>query len=279
MIIDAHQHFWDLARGDYAWLTADAGVLYRDYLPHDLAGTLREHGVGATVLVQAAASEAETQFLFRLATAHPFVAGVVGWVDFESHVAPRRIASLAAAGGGRLKGMRPMIHDIADAAWVTRPALDAAFEAMTAHELVFDALVRPKHLRVLRERLLRHPKLRAVLDHAGKPDIAHGDFDAWAKDLERLARDTAACCKLSGLLTEAGDRSAPEQLAPFVAHVFACFGPERVVWGSDWPVLVRFSSYAHWLELSRDFIGRFAPEHTADVLAGNARRLYRLELH
>ena len=132
MIIDAHQHFWDLARGDYAWLTPDAGVLYRDYLPHDLAGTLREHGVGATVLVQAAASEAETQFLFRLAAAHPFVAGVVGWVDFESHIAPQRISSMAAAAGGRLKGMRPMIHDIADAAWVTRPALDAAFEAMTA---------------------------------------------------------------------------------------------------------------------------------------------------
>jgi L-fuconolactonase len=279
MIIDAHQHFWDLTRGDYAWLTPQAGVLYRNCLPEDLAPTLGRHAVGATVLVQAAATEAETRFLFELAAANPFVGGVVGWVDFESQEAPQRIAALAAAGGGKLKGLRPMIQDIADPGWVLRPQLDAAFEAMEAHDLVFDALVRPRHLRALRNRLLRHPKLCAVLDHAGKPDIAGGRCDAWAGDLERLAHDTSACCKLSGLLTEAGERRSAEELAPFVAHVFSCFGPERVLWGSDWPVLNLVSSYSEWLDLSRGFVGRLAPRHAAGVFGGNARRLYRLDLH
>jgi L-fuconolactonase len=279
MIIDAHQHFWDLARADYGWLTPDAGVLYRNYLPHDLAGTLRDNGVSATVLVQAAATEAETHYLLQLAEAHAFVAGVVGWVDFESPDAPRRIASLAVAAGTKLKGLRPMIQDMADCSWIKRATLDAAFEAMIAHDLVFDALVKPKHLSALRERLLRHPKLRAVLDHAGKPDIAHGDIDSWASDIQRLARDTSSSCKLSGLLTEAGGRNSADDLAPFVAHIFSSFGPQRVIWGSDWPVLNRVSGYAQWLELSRSLVERFAAGHAADVLAHSARRLYRLELN
>jgi L-fuconolactonase len=279
MIIDAHQHFWDLSRADYGWLTPDAGVLYRNYLPHDLVETLRASGVGATVLVQAAATEAETHYLLQLAEAHPFVAGVVGWVDFESSDAPRRIASLAAAGGRKLKGLRPMIQDIAVCNWITNAALDAAFESMIAHDLVFDALVRPKHLSALRERLMRHPKLCAVLDHAGKPDIAGGDTDAWASDIQRLAGDTSSFGKLSGVLSEAGNRNSAADLAPYVAHIFSCFGPERVIWGSDWPVLNRVSSYSQWLELSRNLVDRFAPGHAADVLAHSARRLYRLKLN
>lgn len=279
MIVDSHQHFWDLRRGDYTWLTPDAGILYRNFLPEDLAETLRAHEVTATVLVQAAATEAETHFLLRLAATHRFIAGVVGWVDFENPDVAGRVLSLATAGGGKLKGFRAMIQDIADAEWVTRPAVEAAFEALAARDLVFDALVRPRHLRPLRERLLRHPKLRAVLDHAGKPDIAHAKLDPWARDLERLARDTSVYCKLSGLLTEAGARRGTDEIAPYVAHIFSCFGPERILWGSDWPVLTSAASYADWLGLARQFIERFAPGRAHDVLATNAIRLYGLELH
>jgi L-fuconolactonase len=260
VIIDAHQHFWDLARGDYGWLTPAAGVLYRTYLPADLAATLRANEVSATVVVQAAPSEAETHYLFELARVHPFIAGVVGWVDFDAPDAPRRIAALAAAGGEKLKGLRPMIQDIADPEWITKRSLDGAFEALIAHDLAFDALVRPIHLDALRTRLLRHPQLRAVLDHAGKPE-------------------TPIYCKLSGLLTEAGERDSLGDLAPYVASVFTSFGPERVLWGSDWPVLNSVSSYARWLELSRELIGRFARGQADDVLANNARRFYRLALN
>jgi L-fuconolactonase len=276
MIIDAHQHFWQLSRGDYEWLTPEAGVLYRDYLPDDLAPLLKEHGVGATVLVQAAATEAESRFLLRLAREHAFVAGVVGWVDFEAADVGKRIAALATAGAGKLKGLRPMIQDIPDPRWIARSSLDAAFEALVAHELVFDALVRPVHLEALRERLLRHPRLRAVLDHAGKPDIARGALEPWAAAIERLAGDTAICCKLSGLLTEASTRRSAADLTPWVAQLFRSFGAERMLWGSDWPVLKAAGSYGEWLGLARELIERCAPGRAAQVLSGSAHRLYRL---
>ena len=258
MIVDAHQHFWDLTRADYGWLTPEAGVLYRNYLPEELEPSLRESEVAATVLVQAAPSEAETHYLLGLARSHPFVAGVVGWVDFAAADASRRIAALAQAGGEKLKGLRPMVQDIAAPDWIAQPSLDAAFDAMIAHDLTFDALVRPIHLEPLRTRLLRHPELRAVLDHAGKPDIARGGRDAWARDLKRLARETPIHCKLSGLLTEAGESCSLSNLVPYVDEVFASFGPDRVMWGSDWPVLNSVSTYADWLELSRELIRRFA---------------------
>lgn len=275
MIIDSHQHFWQLARGDYGWLTPAAGVLYRDYLPQNLAPLLRANAVQATVLVQAAPTEAETLFLLSLAHEHAFIGGVVGWADFDAADAPRRIAALVKAGAGKLKGLRPMIQDIDDPRWLARPSLDVSFAAMAEHDLVFDALVRPVHLEVLHERLLRHPSLRAVLDHAGKPDIAANGFEGWARALERLARETSVCCKLSGLLTEAGGQGGAA-LEPWVALLFASFGPQRVLWGSDWPVLNAAGSYADWLTMSRALIGRYAPGHEENVLALNASRLYRI---
>jgi L-fucono-1,5-lactonase len=278
MIIDAHQHFWHLSRNDYEWLTPAQGVLYRDYLPKDLAPLLIDNDVSATVLVQAAGNEAETRYLFELAQAHAFISGVVGWVDFESAHAPSRIAALVADGRGKLKGLRPMIQDIADPNWILKPALDAAFESLIVHGLVFDALVRPPQLEALRRRLMRHPVLRAVLDHAGKPAIVNRDFDAWAADLEQLARDTSVYCKLSGILTEAGVGATKEDLAPYIAHVFRCFGPERVLWGSDWPVVNLAGNYARWLALSRGFIDRFAPGREQEVFGDAAVRLYQLEV-
>jgi L-fuconolactonase len=169
-----------------------------------------------------------------------------------------------------------MIQDIPDPRWIARPSLDAAFEALVAHELVFDALVRPVHLEALRERLLRHPRLRAVLDHAGKPDIARGALEPWAAALERLAGDTAICCKLSGVLSEAGTRRSAADLTPWVAQVFSSFGAERMLWGSDWPVLNSAGSYAGWLGLARELIERCASGCADQVLSGTARRLYHL---
>jgi len=278
MIIDSHQHFWDLSRADYPWLGPTNAVLYRNYLPRDLAPLLSENDVGATVLIQAAPSERETRYLFRLADAHPFVAGVVGWVDFGSPEIDRRIATLVAEGRGKLKGLRPMIQDIADENWILRPELDRVFETMIRHHLVFDALVRPSQLPLLRERLLHYPQLRAVLDHAGKPSIHRGEFDIWARELERVARDTALSVKLSGILTEAGGRTAFEDLRPYIEHIFRCFGAGRILWGSDWPVLKLASSYAEWLRLAREWVWRFAPQGEEAIFALNAARVYDLAL-
>lgn len=278
MILDSHQHFWHLARTDYGWLTPEMGVLYRNYLPNDLAPLLEVSGVAATVLVQAAPSEAETCYLLDIARNHPFVAAVVGWVDFEAPEVGRRIAALMEAGGGKIKGLRPMIQDLPDPDWLHREDLDAAFDALVSQGLVFDALVRPLHLDALRARLLRHPGLKAVLDHAGKPDIARNGFTEWAESLARLAQDTGLYCKLSGLLTEAGTHTSPADLAPYVQHIFQCFGSERVLWGSDWPVVDSVSDYTQWLALAHELVERFGGQHREKVFGQTAMQLYNIEL-
>lgn len=275
-VVDAHVHFWRLARGDYAWLTPDLATLYRDFVPDDLIATLDAHGVDAIVAVQAAQTEAETRYLLQLARAQPRIAGVVGWVDFDAADAAARIAALCAEGGGLLKGLRPMVQDLADPQWLARPSLDPAFDALLRHDLAFDALVKPLHLPALQARLQRHPQLRVVLDHAAKPAIGGDGFAAWADGLAQLARHPTVLCKLSGLLTELPDGAAAAAIAPYVAQVFACFGAQRVMWGSDWPVLTQRAGYGDWLAQARALVARHAAAHAADVFAGTARRFYHL---
>jgi L-fuconolactonase len=279
MIVDAHQHFWRLDRGDYGWLKPELDPLYRDYLPQHLAPQLDACQVQATVLVQAAPTEAETRYLLDLAAETDFVAGVVGWVDMEAPGAPRRIADLVAYGNGNLKGLRPMVQDIADPRWLLKPTIDPAFEAMIDHDLVFDALVLPRHLQTLQARLFRHPKLRVVLDHAGKPDIAGMEFSSWAEDVSQLARDLPLLhCKLSGLLTQAGEGAGVDELEPYVAHLFEHFGPQRVLWGSDWPVLNLASDYGHWWQLAHELVRRHAAGHEQQVFGATAVDLYGLAM-
>lgn len=276
MIVDAHQHFWSLDRGDYEWLTPALPALYRDFLPADLQHHLGAAGVGRTVLVQAAASEAETRFLFEIARATPFVTGVVGWIDMTAQDAPDRIARLQDEGAGYLKGIRPMIQDMADDRWILSAKLDAAFQALSDRQLAFDALVHPRHLPYLQERLDRHPELRTVIDHCAKPDIARAEFDSWAQAMLSLSRRTQTWCKLSGLLTQLAPGQPHESILPYARHVLTCFGAQRVIWGSDWPVLNLASSYAHWFELTQSMLATLQPEEAAAVLGGNAARFYGL---
>ncbi|MGO1068849.1 amidohydrolase family protein [Lysobacter sp. CA199] len=275
-IVDAHMHFWSLARGDYDWLTPDVSALYRDFEPADIEAELAQRGVSMVIAVQATGTEAETRFLLDLAARHPRIAGVVGWTDFESPHCAQRMDALIEIGRARLKGFRPMVQDIADPDWLLRPSLDGAFQALIERDLSFDALVKPVHLPVLRQRLSLHPELRAVVDHAGKPDVHGEGRAAWAEDIAALAEQPRLFCKLSGLLTE-GDRAASlDELDPFVAHVLHCFGPERVMWGSDWPVLTLRADYGHWHRMARELIRRHAPGHEAQVFGDNSRAFYRL---
>lgn len=274
-IIDAHQHFWRLDRGDYGWLTPALVPLYRDFTPEQLAPLLRRHGVAGTVLVQAAPTEAETRFLLDLADRHDFVRGVVGWSDLERPDAPDRIARLAAH--PRLAGLRPMVQDIADDDWLLRPDLAPALAAMVAQDLAFDALVRPRHLGRLAVLRDRHPDLRIVVDHGAKPAIRDRAFGAWAEDIAAIAGDGRTACKLSGLLTEAAPGAGAEDLRPYVDHLLACFGPGRLIFGSDWPVLTLAGSYAAWIAMVQGFLAGLDEAGRAAVMGGNAARVYRLE--
>jgi len=273
-VIDAHQHFWKLARGDYGWLTPDLAPLYRDFLPGDLDPLRRAANIEASVLVQAAATSDETRFLLEIAEATPWVAGVVGWVDLEAPDAADQLAALAER--PVLRGIRPMIQDIADPDWMLSPALDAPLRALPELGLRFDALVKPPHLANLARLLERHPGLRVVIDHGGKPDIRAGVFQGWAEDMTRLARDTDCCCKLSGLVTEAAQDWTDEALRPYVDHLLERFGPERLVWGSDWPVVELAGGYAAWRAASLRLLRGLDASARAGVLGGNARRFYGL---
>ena len=254
MKIDAHQHFWALARGDYGWLTADIAPLYRDFQPTDLRPLLADCSIDGTVLVQAAPTAAETAYMLSLTDKTDFILGVVGWVDFEAPDAAAQIAALAQH--PKLVGLRPMIQDIADDDWMLRPTLAPAFQAMITHDLTFDALVLPRHLKNLITLLGQHPTLRTVIDHGAKPEIRGGKFDDWAADMTRLASDTQAYCKMSGLVTEANADWTAETLAPYVSHLLASFGPDRIIWGSDWPVSTLAASYQQWHDVAHAELGR-----------------------
>ena len=273
--IDAHQHFWRLDRGDYGWLSPALAPIYRDFEPADLAPKLARAGIDHTVLVQAAPTVAETRFLLELAARTPFVAGVVGWAPLDAPDATDVVADLA--GDARLRGLRPMLHDIADVDWMLRPALTSGLRALAALGLTFDALVRPPHLTNLRRLLDRHPDLRVVIDHAAKPEIAAGRHRPWAEDMARLARDTRAWVKLSGLVTEDGSEWSVERLRPYVDHLLEHFGPERMIFGSDWPVVTLRAGYGEWLAAVEALLGGLERAARDLVLGENAITCYRLD--
>jgi L-fuconolactonase len=275
MIIDAHVHLWRLARGDYGWLTPDLGPLYRDFGPEDLAPLMAAAGVAGAVVVQAAPTEAETRFLLDLADRTPTLLAVVGWTDFGAPDVGAAIEALA--GHGKLRGLRPMLQDLEDDDFILSPAADGALGAMAARGLVFEALVRPRHLRRLLTLRERHPDLAIVIDHAAKPDIAGGAWSPWAEDLRRVAADGKTVCKLSGLITEAGADWTVERLRPYADLVIDAFGPDRVMWGSDWPVVRLAGPYDAWRAAAGRLLEGLAPADTSRILGETASRIYAVQ--
>ena len=272
MQIDSHQHFWRLERGDYGWLTPALAAIHRDFGPDDLAPILARHEIAKTILVQAAPTVAETEFMLALAAQTPFVAGVVGWVDFTAADAPDVIARLAA--DRLLVGLRPMVHDIADPKWLLRPDLAPAVAAMVANGLVFDALVKPQHLSALRGFIERYPELAVVIDHGAKPEIASRVEASWRTDLRAIAANNHVVCKLSGLITEAAPDWQPGHILPYCDRMLQIFGPDRLLWGSDWPVVNLAGGYDVWRALTAQALQELGHSERASILCGNAARVY-----
>jgi len=272
--IDAHQHFWLLAARQGSWPPPELAAIHRDFVPPDLAPQLAAHGIDGTVLVQSMPNEDDTRFMLGLADHHAFIKAVVGWTDMKALNAAARIAALAAH--PLLRGLRPMLQDLDEDGWIDDPRLDAAVAAMLAHGLVFDALVLPRHLAPLLAFARRHPELPIVIDHAAKPDMAGGVPPAWRADMAQLAALPNVHCKLSGMVTEAGPEWTVAQLQPYVDHLLDVFGPARLIWGSDWPVLELAASYADWIEASAALLAGLDEGQRQAVLGLNAVRFYRL---
>ena len=278
-MIDAHQHYWNPARGDYDWMPMDNAILARPYTPHDLAPALIDAGISHTVLVQAAATVEETEYMLGIADATDSVAGVVGWVDFERPDHRAHLERLA--GHPKFKGVRPMIQDIPDVDWMLRDDVQWGYQAVTDLDLTFDALGFPQHLDNFLTLLSRYPDMRVVLDHCMKPVIrAHSpeNLDRWAAGMTRLANETQAYCKFSGLVTEATEDWTVEALRPYADHVIEAFGPDRVMWGSDWPVCRLRGEYTDWRKAAVELTSDLSDEERHRIFQGTAREFYRLAL-
>jgi len=270
-VIDAHFHIWQLSRGDYGWLSPALGSIHRDVSLEDWRQARASSCITAGLLVQAAPTEAETRFLLDQARDAPDVLGVIGWADMLAPDAAQRILALAA--DPLLRGLRPMLQDLPDPDWILQDALAPALAALQQADLTLDALILPEHLPRILALAQRHPALRIVVDHGAKPGIAAGQWSDWADGIRRLAELPLVFCKLSGLWTEAAVGAPVAAVQPYARHLLACFGPARLLWGSDWPVLELAGTYPAWLAAA------WAEVPAADrarVFGDTARRAYRL---
>lgn len=276
MIVDAHQHFWALSRGDYPWPNEEVAPIFRDFGPDDLVSLLDAAGVAKTVLVQATDSIAETEFLFNLSKSFDRVAGIVGWVDLTSENAIETIDHLRRK--PLLKGLRPMLQGITQTNWILQDAAQPALEHMQRTGLCFDALIQPRHLPSINTLAKRYPDLRIVIDHIAKPSMgnAQNPTSEWAHGMRQLARHSNVFCKLSGMVTEIGPDWQHADLAPFAQIILNSFGAERVMFGSDWPVVNLASDYVTWIGAVFDLIADLPNSDRQHVMGQTAMQFYDL---
>jgi L-fuconolactonase len=275
MRIDAHQHFWRYRPETHAWIGDSMAVLKRDFLPGDLEPLLRDAGFDGCVAVQAAHSLDETRFLLGLADRHPFVRGVVGWVDLVSPDLDRQLESFAPH--PRFRGVRHIAQDEPDDAWLSRGDVVRGISRLSGYGLTYDILVYARQLPAALELARRLPDQPFVLDHVAKPEIRAARLEPWRRDLRLLASLPHVFCKLSGLVTEAEwDGWTPESIRPYMDVALEAFSPDRLMIGSDWPVCLLGGQYPRVVGLARDFVSMLSASEQAAVLGGTAARFYRL---
>ncbi len=274
-MIDSHQHFWQVGRFAYPWMSSDLGVLYRDYLPDDLAPILQQNGVKQTVLVQASNSVAESRWLLDLADGNSFIAGVVGWVDLMSVEIDAQLDELCAR--PKFKGVRHLVESEPQDDWLVQPAVLAGLKKLSARGLSYDLLVHTRHLRYVPHVAESCPDLRLVVDHMAKPPIARNEIKEWSEALKPVARYPNIQCKLSGLVTEASWSSwQANDLRPYVEYALESFGADRVMFGSDYPVCLLAASYGRVLDSFQEILKDISDSDRDKIFSKNAARFYRL---
>lgn len=275
-MIDSHQHFWQVGRFDYPWMTSDLGVLYRDYLPADLAPILKSNGVEKTVLVQASNSVAESRWLLNLADENKFIAGVVGWIDLMSPEIDAQLDELTAH--PKLKGMRHLVESEPQDDWLVQPAVLSGLRRLATYGLSYDLLVHTRHLKYVPQVAESCPGLALVIDHLGKPPIAKNEIKEWSQALKPLASYPNLHCKMSGLVTEANWTSwQTSDLRPYVEFVLESFGVDRLMFGSDYPVCLLAASYERVLESFQELLTSLSAVDREKIFSTNAANFYRLD--
>jgi L-fuconolactonase len=277
MRIDAHQHFWDLDRFEYTWMPEPPSRLRFSFLPHHLRPILKRNQFDGSVVVQAHTSLDETRWLLELASANDFILGVVGWTDLTGSSLGDTLDELQRH--RKFKGVRHPVHDELDAVWLLRDDVLRGLAELARRGLPYDLLIRPAHLPLVPRVADRVPELRMVIDHLAKPPIASGRLDGWAEDIAETAKLPQVYCKLSGLITEAGPQWAAGDLQPYVRHALEVFGPDRLMFGSDWPVcLLACDTWKVALAAFTQAHGPLVREIRDQIIGETAQRFYRLEV-
>ncbi|MBW8734903.1 MAG: amidohydrolase family protein, partial [Asticcacaulis sp.] len=261
----------------HEWPTPDLEPIHRDFVPADLVAVTAMAGVDATVLVQSQPADSDTDWMLDVADDCPLIQGVVGWADLAAPDALERLTELAKR--PKLKGIRPMLQGMSDETWILRDDVRPALKALSNLGLRFDALIFTRHLPAIDQLAKAFPDLPVIVDHCAKPPIADNApaaVQAWRDGIARVAENPNVVCKLSGLFTEMRPDQPLDAALPFADHVLSTFGPERLMWGSDWPVVLLRQPYAAWLDWTKAWLGgKTAEVHTA-VLGSTARRVYAL---
>ncbi len=277
--IDSHHHLWRYNDHDYVWMSSAMSLLRRDYLPDELAANLEGAGIDGTVVVQARQSLEETRWLLEVASQHPFIHGVVGWVPL---IAPEVEDILEQLVGDRnLKAVRHVLHDEPDDDYMLRNDFNRGIGLLKEYGLVYDVLIFPRHLENAIGFVDRHPGQLFVLDHIAKPLIAAREFDdRWAVQIRELARRDHVTCKLSGVVTEVRDPAwTVELIRPYFETILDAFEADRLMFGTDWPVCLLRCGYADWVATVRELIHGLSDVEQAEIMGETACRVYGLDVN
>ncbi|MCL5263006.1 MAG: amidohydrolase family protein [Acidobacteria bacterium] len=274
--IDAHHHLWRYTTTEYGWIDDKMRALRRDFLPADLQAEISAAKVHATVAVQARQTLEETRWLLDLAREHPFIAGVVGWAPIASHEFPRVLEELCC--DGRLKGLRHVLQDEPDEGYALHEGFQRGLKELARTSLVYDILIYARHLPMAVQLVDQHPNQVFVLDHLAKPKIAQQELSPWRESLWELAQRPNVVCKVSGMVTEADWQNwSLHDLIPYLETALECFGPQRLLAGSDWPVCTVAAGYQQWWQTLRQWTSALSATEQENIFGANAARIYRLK--
>lgn len=275
MTIDGHHHFWCYDPVEYSWIDEPMKSIRRDFLPEHLRAEIATAGVEGVVSVQARQSLRETEWLLDLASTHEFIKGVVGWVELISPTVGGVLERLAP--NRKLKSVRHVVQAESDENFLLRPDFNRGIRELNKRSLAYDILIFERHLPQTIRFVDGHPNQVFVLDHLAKPRIKDGIIEPWNKNLRELAKRPNVYCKVSGMVTEADHAGWNEgQLQPYFDAALGAFGPQRLMFGSDWPVSLVACGYARWHELVSRWVAQLSPDERARVLGGTAVEAYRL---
>ena len=272
--VDAHQHFWNFDPLRDSWITEDMEVIRHDFLPHDLKPLMDANGLNSCIAVQADQSENETDFLLGLASENEFIKGVVGWIDLCSDTIHERLEYYSQF--PKLKGFRHILQ-AEPIEFILKPEFQRGITALQVYGFTYDILIYPQHLPVIPDLIRGGNEQKFILDHLGKPNIKNGTSTTWATDLKKLASHKNVFCKLSGMVTEADHRTwKKEDIFPYMDKALELFGPERLLFGTDWPVCRLAASYDQVCDLMNDYLGKLTIHEQELIWGKNAALFYQL---